>query len=136
MSGLHYFVGLGCRRGCPETTLRNVLQQALRNCGVSLAQIDGIASVDSKKDEPGLLELARSLSIPLHFFSAQHLNSFAEKISAASAAAVDAVGTASVAEASALALAESRAGYCAELIGKKMKATHATCAIACARFST
>jgi cobalamin biosynthesis protein CbiG len=132
MSTPHYFVGIGCKRGSSEKSLHALLQQTLTDCGLAIDQVDSIASIDTKKDEAGLLELAQSLTIPLTFFTAEHLNTFAGEISNPSAAAIDAVGTVSVAEASALALAEMSGGEKAELIGRKQKNADATCAVASA----
>lgn len=136
MSTPHYFVGIGCKRGCSEKSLHALLQQTLTDCGLAIDQVDSIASIDTKKDEAGLLELAQNLTIPLTFFTAEHLNTFAGEISKPSAAAIDAVGTLSVAEASALALAETRGGEKIDLIGKKQKSGDVTCAIARAELST
>jgi cobalt-precorrin 5A hydrolase len=130
MSTVSYFVGLGCRRDCSAQSLHTVLQQSLSDCGLSIEQIEGIASIDSKKEEAGLLELAKTLEIPLTFFPAAHLNTFSDSVSDPSASVLDATGTHSVAEASALALAETRGGDSVELVSNKQKNADATCAVA------
>ncbi|MDB6060138.1 MAG: putative cobalamin biosynthesis protein [Verrucomicrobiaceae bacterium] len=133
MSTATYFVGIGCRRDCPEKSLRKVLQQALSACGITIEQIEGLASIDTKKDEAGLLELAQSLTIPLSFFPAEHLNTFSNRVSDPSANVLETTGTQSVAEASALALALALAdtrGELPKLIVNKLKNSDATCAVA------
>ena len=130
MSKIVYVVGIGCRRGCSAQSLQNLLQETWDVCGVTIAQIQGIASIDRKKNEIGLIELSQNLSLPLSFFSAAHLNTFSERISAPSATVLDVVGTASVAEACALALAEMYGEGRAELMSGKQKSADATCALA------
>lgn len=132
-----YFAGMGCRRGCSEDVLHELLQQSLREHGIAVEHIVAIASIDSKNDEAGLRALADRLrlqepNVSLLFFSAEQLQQYADRISAPSSAALNSVGT-NVAEASALAAANFMGmpdGQRAELIIRKCKNADATFALA------
>jgi cobalt-precorrin 5A hydrolase len=124
---------MGCRRGCTEQSLRELLQQSLRDHGIAIEQVVAIASIDSKRDEAGLRALADRLDASLLFFSREQLLHYADRVSAASVIVRDAVGS-NVAEASALAAAHSSAGALhaprAELIIRKCNNADATFALA------
>jgi precorrin-4 C11-methyltransferase len=57
--------GIGCRRGVPAEELRAALDIALAEADLAPASIAALATVDLKADEPGLIELADSLGVPL-----------------------------------------------------------------------
>ncbi|MFT3931074.1 MAG: cobalamin biosynthesis protein [Spongiibacteraceae bacterium] len=125
-----YYAGFGCRRGCPEESLRELLEQSLHEQCLSVAQLSGLASIDSKHDEAGLCALARSLNLPLVFFSAAQLSIFANRCGESAPIILQTTGVANVAEASALALAETHNGQHAELMIRKRKSSDATVALA------
>lgn len=68
------WLGIGCRRGTGVEELETFVRETLEAAGFTLRELDGIASIDLKQDEPGLLELAKRLSLPLRFFSAAELD--------------------------------------------------------------
>jgi len=70
-----YAVGLGCRRGKGEAELEAFLRENLNRCGVRLREIMALASIDLKKDEPGLVALSERLSLPFVTYSAEALRS-------------------------------------------------------------
>ncbi len=107
---MQLFVGLGCRRGCPADTLGNLLEHTLKAHDLPLAAVAGLASIDLKRDEPGLTQLARRLGVPVVFFSAAQLSAFAPRLSHRSDVAFAHSGCYGVAESAALALAEQVAG--------------------------
>ena len=74
-------IGLGCRQGCSASTLLGLLEQSLQAHGIELKAIKGLASIDGKKTEPGLLELAQRLNLPLVFFSAAELAAYETRLS-------------------------------------------------------
>lgn len=53
-------VGVGCRKGVTKNKIEMQLEAVLKEHGLQKEQIDMIASIDVKKDEPGLVELAES----------------------------------------------------------------------------
>ena len=68
-----YTAGLGCRRGKSEAELEGFLLKNLENCGVGLPELKALASIDLKKDEPGLVALGEKLGLPFVTYSAEEL---------------------------------------------------------------
>ena len=66
-------LGLGCRRGASNRQVREAAETALREAKVSFLELSGIATIDRKKDEPALLDLAARWRIPLLTYSAEEL---------------------------------------------------------------
>lgn len=123
-------VGLGCQRGCPASTLRTLLDQALQAHHIELQAIKALASIDLKRDEPGLIELARQLSLPLICFSSEQLSSYQPQLSHRSQIAFERTGCYGIAESAALALAEQLAQAPAKLLIPRQKYAQATFALA------
>ncbi|AZD30430.1 cobalamin biosynthesis protein [Pseudomonas chlororaphis] len=124
-------VGLGCQRGCPVETLRALLDQALAAHHIDLGQIKALASIDLKREEPGLLALAARLGLPLTCFSSHQLTPYAPQLSHRSEIAYERTGCYGVAESAALALAEQLARGPAKLLVPRQKYAQATLALAC-----
>lgn len=108
-------LGIGCRRGVPAERIRQTAEQILRQTGVFREALCGIASIDLKREEDGLLRFAESWGLPLTFFSARELNALQGNFTA-SAFVEKVTGTDSVCERSALCLA----GEGGILIAEKM----------------
>ncbi|WHS58456.1 cobalamin biosynthesis protein [Pseudomonas sp. G2-4] len=123
-------VGLGCQRGCPASTLRALLDQTLLAHGIALDQVQALASIDLKRDEPGLLELARQLMLPLTCFSARQLAGYQDRLSHRSEIAFERTGCYGVAESAALALADQLGTKPATLLISRQKAPSVTLALA------
>lgn len=117
-------VGVGCSGGAPAAEILELIDQALEEAGLAPASVAALASVDAKRREPGLAEAARERGWPLHFHPADRLA--AVPVPNPSTVVARAVGTASVAEAAALADG-------AELVLPKRKSARATVAVARAR---
>jgi len=94
-------VGIGARRGVRIRDLRMALGECLAAAGVRAGDLVAIVSVDAKRAEPALQELAELLHIPLRTLSAAQLAG--QSVPNPSAVAQSAVGTPSVAEAAVLA---------------------------------
>ena len=127
-----FYAGFGCRRGCPADALLRLLRQALDNQGLALADLRGIASISLKADEPGLQQLAERLGLPLVLYHGAQLQPYDARLSQHSELSRQLTGSAGVAEASALAQAESLTGGRARLLGPRQHNASATCAIAVA----
>ena len=112
--------GVGCNRGTTCVALLALLSDTFATAGLTLKSLAALTSVDAKADEPGLIELAASLHVPLLTYPAELLAGL--DVPNPSAAPQAAVGTPSVAEASVLA-------HGAELVVEKQRTTEATCAI-------
>ncbi|WP_339503277.1 cobalamin biosynthesis protein [Pseudomonas silesiensis] len=123
-------VGLGCQRGCPVSTLRALLDQALQAHRIELRQVKALASIDLKREEPGLIELAAQLELPLMYFSSEQLASYQPQLSHRSDIAFERTGCYGVAESAALALAEQLAQAPAKLLISRQKYAQATLALA------
>ena len=125
-------VGLGCQRGCPVSTLRALLDQALQAHQIEFHQIKALASIDLKRDEPGLIALAEQLELPIVYFSSEQLAGYQEQLSHHSDIAFERTGCYGIAESAALALAEQLADAPAKLLISRQKYAQATLALACA----
>ncbi|MEZ1317963.1 cobalamin biosynthesis protein [Pseudomonas fluorescens] len=123
-------VGLGCQRDCPVSTLRALLDQVLQAHQIELHQIKALASIDLKREEPGLLELAAQLGLALTFFSSEQLTGYQARLSHRSQIAFERTGCYGVAESAALALAEQLARTPATLLICRQKYAQATLALA------
>jgi cobalt-precorrin 5A hydrolase len=123
--------GLGCRRGCPERELRELLDSTLAERGLAVGDLSALASVDSKAEEPGLRALALSLHLPLALLPATELAACEGRLSGTSAVALREAGSPGIAEAAALLHAEALAGRPARLLVEKRRSPRATCALAC-----
>ncbi|NWL23514.1 cobalamin biosynthesis protein [Pseudomonas umsongensis] len=123
-------VGLGCQRGCPVSTLRALLDQALQAHQIELHRIKALASIDLKRDEPALNELAEQLGLQLMYFSSEQLASYQPRLSHRSDIAFERTGCYGVAESAALALAEQLANGPATLLIPRQKYAQATLALA------
>ncbi|MFF0738297.1 precorrin-3B C(17)-methyltransferase [Streptomyces chartreusis] len=93
-------VGVGASRGAPADEVLGLVESALRDAGLSPASVAELATVDAKADEPGILEAAERLGVPLVTRSADELA--VVEVPNPSDAPLAAVGTPSVAEAAAL----------------------------------
>ncbi|SED70939.1 precorrin-3B C(17)-methyltransferase [Streptomyces sp. KS_5] len=93
-------VGVGASRGAPADQVLGLVESALRDAGLSPASLAELATVDAKADEPGILEAAERLGVPLVTHSADELA--VVEVPNPSDAPLAAVGTPSVAEAAAL----------------------------------
>ncbi|QWB26460.1 cobalamin biosynthesis protein [Streptomyces koelreuteriae] len=124
MSGRLVGVGIGTSRGvCAEEVL-GLVEDTLREAGLSVACVAELATVDGKAGEPGVVEAARRLGVPLVTYSAAELAEV--EVPNPSDVPLAAAGTPSVAEAAAL------AGGGELLVPKRKSAAspaRATCAV-------
>lgn len=93
-------VGVGASRGVPAQEVLELVEGTLREAGLSVRSVSCLTTVDAKAGEPGLVAAAERLGVPLVTYSAEELA--AVEVPNPSAAPLAAVGTPSVAEASAL----------------------------------
>ncbi|MFH9708557.1 precorrin-3B C(17)-methyltransferase [Streptomyces luteogriseus] len=93
-------VGVGASKGAPVEEVLGLVEDALRDAGLSVASVAELATVDAKAEEAGIVEAARRLGVPLVTYSAGELAGV--DVPNPSDAPLAAVGTPSVAEAAAL----------------------------------
>jgi cobalamin biosynthesis protein CbiG len=96
-------LGVGCRRDAVPGVVEEGVRQALARADLATLAVGVVASVDAKKDEPALRALARSFGVPFRTFRADRLAGV--PVPTPSARVQEAVGTASVSEAAAVAAA-------------------------------
>ena len=94
------WVGIGCERGTSRHLIETASQQVCQDNQLAAEAIAGIATIDLKADEVGLLELCHKRNLPLRTFASDILCSIGGPNPSPSVAAE--VGTPSVAEAAAL----------------------------------
>ncbi|MFG3195664.1 precorrin-3B C(17)-methyltransferase [Streptomyces sp. NPDC048208] len=93
-------VGVGASKGVPAEEVLGLIEEALREAGLSVRSVAELATVDAKSEEPGIVAAAESLGVPLVTYPADELA--AVSVPNPSDAPLAAVGTPSVAEAAAL----------------------------------
>lgn len=69
-----YAIGVGCRKGKEAEKIEDFIKSHLKRAGISPAQVFGIASIDVKKDEPGLLAWSRKERMPFVTYTAEELS--------------------------------------------------------------
>ncbi|MBL3667323.1 precorrin-3B C(17)-methyltransferase [Streptomyces sp. M2CJ-2] len=92
--------GVGASKGAPVEEVLALVEGTLREAGLSAASLAELATVDAKSEEPGIVEAARRLGVPLVAYAAGELARV--EVPNPSDAPLAAVGTPSVAEAAAL----------------------------------
>lgn len=117
-------LGIGCNSGTSADEIEAFVQQHLKRLLLSPRSVYSIATVEAKRDEPGLVACAERLGVALTCFSSEELNRVAAP-SPPSAYALAAIGARGVAEPAAL-LASGND----RLLLKKVKSENVTLAVA------
>jgi len=129
------YVGIGCNRGTSKEEIEKEMKDVFRKEKLSYHSVRGLASIDIKRDEEGLIEFARDNCFIIDFFTKDALN---KAISAyhikGSEAVRAATGAAAVAEPAAILSAKKVCGNI-RLIKPKVKRGNLTLAIAEAEFT-
>jgi cobalt-precorrin 5A hydrolase/precorrin-3B C17-methyltransferase len=115
-------LGIGCSSGASADDIETLARETLAEVGASFESVVEIASIDLKRDEPGLLQFAGRWHTSLRCFSADELRAVEAPNPSATVAA--AVGTPSVAEAAASLASAGR------LIVEKRTSANVTVAVA------
>ena len=112
--------GIGCSRGVGAEEILDLLSSSLTEAGLVEKSVAALASIDVKRDEPGLLRAAEKLDVQIQFHPAEALS----VVEAPNPSEVvrGAVGTPSVAEAAVISSG-------AELVLEKRKSENATVAV-------
>ena len=95
-------IGIGCERNTDEKVIQRAINESLNQNGLSHLSISGLATIDKKNDEIGLLNLSKKNEWPIYFFSAPELSQV--NVPTPSNVVLNEMGTASVAEAAAILL--------------------------------
>ncbi len=94
------WIGIGCERNTSKELISNSLNDLLDSDNISHNSIAGFATIDIKKDEKGILELAEENNLPIKFFNKEDLSKII--VPNPSTVVQKEIGTPSVAEASCL----------------------------------
>lgn len=122
-------LGVGCRRGLPFGDFEQQLSRSLEEHRISPLAVCSLGTIDLKKDEKALLQLAEKWGIPFYHFSGEILNRYA--VPNPSSKVEKVTGSAGVAEAAAMHLS----GNCL-LIGKTRLKAGERCFTYAAAFDT
>lgn len=99
------WIGIGCQRGVSKLAIQHAIESVFIEYNLDLATVAGLATLDRKANEPGLIEYWRESGWFLKIYSLERLNSVAVPNPALLLATL--VGTTSVAEAAALCAAQT-----------------------------
>lgn len=102
-----YILGIGCKKGKTAEELEAFLQRICKAQNIEPYEIGAVASIDVKRQEPGIWELASRLRADFEVFSADELAQV-EEVVAASDFVKETVGVDNVCERSAYCLAKRR----------------------------
>ena len=69
-----FALGVGCKKGKDAEALDAFIRRNLNVSGVSIGELFCMASIDLKKDEPGLLAFCETHRLPFYTYSADELN--------------------------------------------------------------
>jgi cobalt-precorrin 5A hydrolase len=122
-------IGIGCRKNIEADKIRRAVISALDENNIGIDRVRLLASADIKSEEPGLLQAAHELELPIRFISSNTINTFAKAFET-SDFVIEKVGLPAVAEPAAL-----LAGRRTSLIQKKKTYEGITIAIAVESFS-
>lgn len=100
------WVGIGCERDTSQALIEHAVVETCRKNHLALGAIAGIATIDLKADEVGIVELAKARNWPLKCFTAKTLKPVA--VPTPSRVVEREVGTPSVSEAAAIVAAGYR----------------------------
>lgn len=120
--------GVGCKKGAAAEAIVALIQSLFAERRLSLDSLACLASIEAKADEPGLLQAAATLGVPLSFFDKAALALYPAQTP--SPKAFEVFGVAGVCEPAALAAAEKLSGAPGELLSPKRKGEAVTLALA------
>jgi cobalt-precorrin 5A hydrolase len=118
--------GLGCRKGTSTDAVLSALDAACTQAGIARTDVTALATGEIKRDEPGIIELARQLGLPLHILDDNALKQAESRTKTVSKHSLAKTVSPSLSEASALFVA----GETSELFVTRVIANGATCALA------
>jgi cobalt-precorrin 5A hydrolase len=121
------YIGFGCRRGADVEEFQEAIDDLVRHHNIQLEAIAGVASIDLKNNEEGLLKIADTYNWPASFFTKEQINAVCPAVEASKI--YKKVGVYGVCEPAAV-LAASRGTEPGQLIIGKLKWQRITAAVA------
>ncbi len=79
-----YLLGIGCKKGKSEEEIEALVLKTLKAKDISLKQVAGVASVDIKREEPGLLDFCESHALRFVTYPAEDLEKIQGSVSSSS----------------------------------------------------
>ena len=119
-------VGIGCRRDSPATRIAGAVRHALAKAGIPVDSVDALATPAFKANEPGILETAAEMNLPLSVVERSRMGAVQALCATRSKTAARATGLGAVSEAAAIAAA----GRNAVLVLPRIALEGVTCAVA------
>lgn len=68
------WIGIGCERNTPKNLIQSAIEGVFEQFNLAQKAIIGIATIDLKADEKGILELSQEWNLPLKTFTAEELS--------------------------------------------------------------
>jgi cobalt-precorrin 5A hydrolase len=118
--------GLGCRKGSTAEEILSALDAACVAARISRESVAALATGEIKREEPGILEVAETLRLPLHIVADEALLQAEPRTRTVSRHSLAKTLSSSLSEAAALAVAGDRS----EILVPRLIANGATCALA------
>ena len=100
------WVGIGCQGGVSKLAIQRAIESVFTEYNLDLATVAGLATLDRKANEPGLIEYCCESGWFLKIYSPERLNSVSV-VNQPAQLVLAVVGTASVAEAAAICAAQT-----------------------------
>ncbi|MCD7884362.1 MAG: cobalamin biosynthesis protein [Lachnospiraceae bacterium] len=100
-----YVLGIGCRRGKTDQEIELLADQSLAKLGLTYEDIVGVASIDLKNEEPGLVDFCKKHGMPFETYPARTLAAIKGAVSS-SAFVSEVTGVDNVCERAALCMAK------------------------------
>lgn len=122
------YLGVGCRKGISAAAVKEQAEAVIANAGLNPVSVAGVASIDLKQEEQGIVELAKWFGTPYFTYSKEELLTVCGCFSD-SAFVEKTVGVGNVCERAAL-LAAGRQGTEARLLVRKQAKDKVTAAVA------
>ena len=115
--------GIGCNRGTGEHEILGLIRATFKEQNLALMSLKSLNTIEAKRHETGLIDAAKALGVPVHFFSPDEINSI--EVPHPSGVVKKHMGVSNVCEATAL--LKSKGG---PLLVPKTKSRNVTLAVA------
>lgn len=120
-------VGIGCKKNLPMEQVSETVQQIFQEYHLCIQSVGAVVSIDLKREDAGILHLAKMLNVPCHFYTAEQLKAVQGSFSA-SGFVRSVTGVDNVCERSAV-----LASHNGQLLVTKQARNGVTVAVACAQ---
>ncbi|MBB6214595.1 cobalt-precorrin 5A hydrolase [Anaerosolibacter carboniphilus] len=67
-------LGIGCRKGKSKDEILKAIHATLKNLNIDPIAIKHMATIDVKQDEPGMIDAAKTLNVPLVIISSENIS--------------------------------------------------------------